>query len=434
MNDLTKTRAINTIDYQDAKRIARDGDMTERCALASRKGTRPEILYYLAEDPDAEVRRRIAENDETPRHADMLLAQDECEEVRSLLASKIGRLFPEVSVTERNVMRRAVLDILEVLAADETERIREILSDTLKDDPNVPPHVVRQLAADPLLTVCGPILEFSPVLTEEDLLELISSKPVQGALSAISRRATVGESVSDAIAESHDSDAIANLLANPSAQIREETLDSLIDGAAAVEAWHKPLVNRPTLPVTAAKRIAGFVAQSLLDTLRQRTDLEADVLDAVADVVSERLQEDTEKKPSEPLDPSSGKKKKKEKSAIDLTNALEHAQKLHQSGKLSEKTIGDAAAAGDTAFVVAALSLCSGEDAEVIQRIFDMRSTKGIVSVCWKASMSMELAVRLQFTLGNIAPGAILNSDNSPDYPLSVEEMRWQLEFFKSDF
>jgi len=82
-------------------------------------------------------------------------------------------------------MRRAVLDILEVLAADETERIREIVSDTLKDDPNVPPHVVQQLAADPQLTVCGPILEFSPVLMEEDLLELISSKPVQDALSAI---------------------------------------------------------------------------------------------------------------------------------------------------------------------------------------------------------------------------------------------------------
>lgn len=432
MNDLAKTSAVDAIDYQNAKRIARDGDTTERCALASRKGTRPEILYYLAEDPDAEVRRLIAENDETPRHADMLLAQDECEDVRSLLASKIGRLFPEVSVTERNVMRRAVLDILEVLAADETERIREILSGALKDDPNVPPHVVRQLAADPQLTVCGPILEFSPVLTEEDLLELISSTPVQGALSAISRRATVGESVSDAIAESHDNDAIANLLANPSAQIREETLDSLIDGAATVEAWHEPLVNRPALPVTAAKRIAGFVAQSLLDTLRQRTDLEKTILDSITDAVSDRLQKDAETQTAEPSDPSAGKKKKKD--TIDLTNALEHAQKLHQSGKLSEKTIGDAAAAEDTAFVVAALSLCSGEDPEVIQRIFDMRSTKGIVSICWKASMSMELAVRLQFTIGNIAPGAILNSDNSPDYPLSVEEMRWQLEFFESDF
>lgn len=185
MSKLPKTGSSSTVDYQDAKRIARNGDTTERCALASRTDTRSEILYYMAEDPDEEVRRRIAENAETPRHADMLLAQDECEEVRCLLASKIGRLFPEVSATEQNVMRRAVLDILEVLAADETERIREIVSDTLKDDPNVPPHVVQQLAADPQLTVCGPILEFSPVLTEEDLLELISSKPVQDALSAI---------------------------------------------------------------------------------------------------------------------------------------------------------------------------------------------------------------------------------------------------------
>ena len=48
--------------YEEAKRLARDGDRRTRHAIASHAGTRPEILYYLAEDPDAEVRRSIAEN------------------------------------------------------------------------------------------------------------------------------------------------------------------------------------------------------------------------------------------------------------------------------------------------------------------------------------------------------------------------------------
>ncbi len=431
---MTKQRLANkTTDYQEAKRIARNGDSSERCALASDSETRPEILYYLAEDPDIEVRRRIAENAETPRQADMLLARDESEAVRCVLATKISRLFPEVSATERNVMRRTVLDLLELLADDQTRHVRELVSDALKSAPDVPPHIVRQLAADPYLTVCGPVLEFSPVLTEEDLLEIISSKPVQGALGAISRRASVGELVSDAIAATDDADAIGDLLANPSAQIREETLDGLIDSAPEFEAWHAPLVNRPKLPAKAAQRIAGFVAQSLLSKLRARTDLEEDVLNAVEITVNKRLSE--EAKPN-----SQSNRWVQESAAIENSDVMHPADAeqrvdtLHSQGKLNEKIIADAAAAGDRGFAVAALAKCAGKKLNAVDRIFQMRSSKGIVAICWKADLSMDLAIRLQITVGNIAPGAVLKSVNSPDYPLSEGEMRWQLKFFESDF
>lgn len=114
----------------------------------------------------------------------------------------------------------------------------------------MPPPLVKQLATDSYLTVCGPVVEYSPALTEEDLLEIIESPPIQGALGAISRRACVGETVSHAISECNDVEAISDLLANPSVQIREETLDSLIEGAPTVTIWHKPLVNRPACTLT----------------------------------------------------------------------------------------------------------------------------------------------------------------------------------------
>ena len=115
---------------------------------------------------------------------------------------------------------------------------------------------------------------------------------MQGALSAISRRTNVVETVSHAIATSDDNCSIAELLANPSAQIREETLDRLVDNAASVTSWHAPLVDRPELPANAAQRIAGFVADSLLDTLRRRTDLTEQVVDAIEIAVNERLKID----------------------------------------------------------------------------------------------------------------------------------------------
>lgn len=393
---------------RNAGLIARDGDPEERRALAS----------------DAEVRRCIAENAKTPRQADLLLAHDDSEEVRCVLAKKIGDLFPETSATERSVMRRAVLDIVEVLAADQTRRVRELVSDAVKDLLDVPRHIVRQLATDPYLTVCGPVLEFSPVLTEADLLEIIASSPVSGALGAISRRELVEEPVSHAIATSQDVDAITDLLANPSAQIREETLDQLVEGAPAVPSWHEPLVNRPALPRNAAQRIAGFVADSLLDTLRKRSDLDDDVLDAIETAVSERLADSSAPGKSGPAPAAND-----EENGGRLESLYDRALQLVKEGRLTEKLVSDAAAAGDKAMVISALAAASGLSCKAVQNVFEMRASKGIIALCWKSSMSMELAHRLQITIGSIAPGAVIGASGD-GYPLSDKELKWQIEFF----
>ena len=292
--DMKSTKKLPAIiqgafGYEEAKRLSRDGDRQTRHAIASHADTRPEILYFVAEDPDPEVRCCIAKNAKSPRQADLILARDKDVKVRCFLAEKTGRLFPETTAAERDVMQRAVLETLEILATDQASWVRAILAEALKDIVDAPAELVLQLASDPELSVCGPILEYSPVLTREDLITLIESAPVRGALTAISRRNVVAEAVSDAIAGARDNDAIAALLANPSAQIREETLDWLIDDAPGNKAWHEPLVHRPKLPMGPARRVAGFVARSLLNSLRQRTDLDARTVAAIADTVETRL-------------------------------------------------------------------------------------------------------------------------------------------------
>ena len=48
---------------------------------------------------------------------------------------------------------------------------------------------------------------------------------------AISRRVALGQDVADAIVDTGDIEAVAELLGNASAQIREETLDRIVDQA-----------------------------------------------------------------------------------------------------------------------------------------------------------------------------------------------------------
>src|SRR3546814_5986557 len=106
-------------------------------------------------------------------------------------------------------------------------RISDWSSDVCSSD------LIQRLARDAEDVVACPVLEFSPLLSEEDLLEIIASAGLSSRLCAISRRRNLGEAISDAIVQRNDREAVSELLANGSAQIREETLDSLI--AASVK-------------------------------------------------------------------------------------------------------------------------------------------------------------------------------------------------------
>ena len=278
--------------YEDTKLIAQDGNPAERLAIASHSETQPEILYYLADDPDSQVRQGIAANIQTPKQADHLLVWDDDTGVRCALALKICSLFPLEPEAEKDSMRHAVLEIVENLASDQTSRVRAVISEALKDVVEVPHDLILKLANDETQLVSLPVLEYSPVLTNNDLLLLARSSPVQGALIAISRRGTVNEQVADVISGSNNQDAITSLLANKGAQIREETLNNLVDEAIDVIAWHDPLVRRPELPAGPAQKIVSFVAQSLLDTLCARTDLMPATLAAVETAVARRLDGD----------------------------------------------------------------------------------------------------------------------------------------------
>jgi len=261
-------------DYENAKAIARDADANVRRDLAAREDIRPEILYYLAEDSDADVRATIAANQKTPGHADLLLARDPNDAVRCQLARKIGRLVPNISEAAQDRMRDLTLEILQILARDRLPDVRRMLAEELRATTQAPRDVIRKLARDREIEVAAPVLEFSPLLTDTDLLTLIATGPDKELVTAIARRDAVSKPVSDAIVETENVPAIATLLANPSAQIREETLDRLVTRAPAIPSWHAPLARRPELSPSMIRKLTGFLAASLLKTLQNRGDVD----------------------------------------------------------------------------------------------------------------------------------------------------------------
>jgi hypothetical protein len=401
------------MDYDDAKTRAADPNVGVRRKIARRANVQPEILYYLANDADASVRGEIAANPSTPVQADEILCRDGDENVRCRIAEKIARIAPQMSSSERDRAGDMVTGILETLARDEAARIRRALANELKSAKGISPSVIEQLARDHDAADCAPVLRNSPLLSEEFLVELIESGPVREALHAISGRPSLGETVADAIVATDEHDVITTLLSNESAQIREETLDRLVDGAADIDDWHAPLVARPALSARAATSLSRFVTEALLEKLVARKDLDPAVVEAIGEGVRKRL--------GDGADPDTLPE--------DGESAADKARRLFAEKKLDEVTVKTAMLRGERQFVIEVVTVLSDIDSAAVRKAFSLASGKGVAAMAWKAGLSADLAHQLQLRLAKVAPSEAVKPAGG-GYSMSERDMDWQIEFF----
>jgi len=413
------------LSYEQAREMAKTDDASVRAALAERDDVPPEILYFLSDDQSVDVRRAVATNTAVPKQTYIKLAKDSDADVRGGLAANIAKVAPNLSAEESDKLRAQTQEALQTLAQDQITMVRAVLSDALKDVVDAPSDIIKLLANDLELEVSGPVLEFSPVLTDADLLEIIEQGPATGGVGAIARRDGVSESLADAIIATDDIEGIGDLLGNNSAQIREEALDELIDRSASIDLWQAPLVTRPHLPDGAAERMAGFLAESLLDKLRERDDLDGASLTVVSDIVRQRFGGEKEE-----LDPN-----KTLSAGFDFLKVeppLDTVRRLHENNKLGEGVTKKALQAGDQTFVYASLIVLGQVDVAVARKIFLEKSPQGIVALFGKARLPGDMLVLAQQKMGRIAPSEVIEPNADGSFPMSDDDIDWHLEFFAS--
>ena len=398
--------------YEDARAALESRSLDVKRELAARRDAPPETLYYLAGDPDASVRALVAGNPATPFQADENLGEDEEGDVRAELARKIARAVPGMAAGEVRDVRNRVVTLLERLARDELARVRQIVAEEIKSCPRVPKRLAVALARDVEILVCGPVLEYSPLLSEEDLLEIVATTRVQGALEAIARRRSIDGSLADAIVATLEIPAIAQLLANPRAEIREETLDRIISEAASIEAWHLPLVMRPALSLRAVRRIAVFVSRALIEELGRKSNLDNETQAYLKVRAQARIEQDAERATPTP------------------DAVIDNIKKAFKHGELSDDLVTKAASLQHKAAVILALSLKTGAAESVVARVLDAKSGKGIAALCWQAELAMRTALAIQIFVANVPSEARVLPRGGIDYPMEPEEMLWHLQYF----
>lgn len=396
---------------------------------AASPSTPAAMLSQLASDARVMVRATVAMNVAASATVDRLLAQDQDERVRGLLARKLAQLAPSLSDSQRQSWQEETLSTLRLLAQDTALRVRLAITDVVSAMADAPRDLILRLARDHALPVSEPVIRLSPLLTTADLIGLLHAPPHPATARAVAMRAGLDPAVSDEIAQGGDHAAITALLCNQSAAIREATLDALTARTAHDPGqhlqWHEPLARRPELSAQAARALSEFVTADLLEMLTQRAGLSM----AQATELRRRLQERRHLETSATGAVAASHTVRH----LDEAEAREQASALRERGQLNEAALLDAAARGDERACKAMLAAAAGLAPAVVDHAARLRSAKSMVCLVWAAGFSMRAAGPMQTLLAKLPPEAVQGPAPGGGFPFATEAMQWQLKLMKQN-
>lgn len=321
------------------------------------------------------------------------LLSDPSEDARAAVAEKVARQFAQVELQPRE--RELAHEILGFLVHDVAISVRESLSRCLDDNPAAPRDVVLKLARD-IEQVALPVLERSPVLTDEDLVGLVYyGSPAKQC--AIAARSDVAAPVSEAIAHRGDRSAVLTLVHNSGAVINEAAATILVKRYADDADVAAPLVQRGELPALLVERLIAMVSEQLREYLVAQHEVD--------DRVAATLEERTRERATADAIP---------RMSNDDMRAL--VAQLAENGRLSATLILRAACAGETRFVEAAFAELTSVPDERIWRLIHDVGALGFRAVYARAGMPEALYPAFRRVLDIYQ--AVRSSDGSLDLDL----------------
>jgi len=297
------------------------------------------------------------------------LLADPSAAVRADTAIKVAQEFSQGSLNERE--RVVAEDVFRLFLRDVEVKVRASLSDAVKECASLPNDIAVALARD-VDQVALPMLGSSTVLTDEDLIGIIGEASGQKQ-QAIANRASVSASVSEALIERGDEDVVRTLVSNHGAEIAENALNRLLDEFGDRVALHRPLAERPALPIGIAERMVSMVSEKLQEHILRTHPLRPALVTDLVIASRERttvglLDHDTQ-----------------EADVVDLV------RQLHQNGRLTSSIILRAICMGDIRFGEAAFAVMANVTVVNAQKLIHDSGHLGLKAIYDKAGLPNEL-------------------------------------------
>jgi len=287
-------------------------------------------------------------------------------EIRANAAQKIGRAIRAQSLTDAD--RLFAEKILALICRDVSALVRRALAITLQNSPNLPSAIARKLIQD-VDSIAVPILANSPVLSDEDLIDVLRSKAAEK-VKAVAQRRTLSAAISSAIISLGDGQAVAHLAANDHVILSQDAAQHMAEIYGDDDLIREAALSRQDMPMAVVRKLIGITAQKARQNLEKTPELTLDSAKDIAQRMHERaLLSYTERDWPE------------------KTLSL-YIDALHQDGRLNESLILRAAGQGDMRFVQLVFAkLCQISAAKAGMMMFD-RGPLGLKVLCQRTRFS----------------------------------------------
>lgn len=266
------------------------------------------------------------------------LVRGESPEQRAQAAHKICRRIDAGELSDAD--RESAQQILQLMAADAAALVRKTLSTTLRNSPNLPHDIAMRLAKD-IDAVAIPLLKNSPVLTDEDLVDVLLSGTPEKQV-AIAQRPTVSEDVTEVIALYGHKTAVEAAAYNEGASFSDAGYSGMLGRFGADDAVKSAIISRRTLPPGVTEKLVAMVTGELFDRLVNKHELPPQLAIEIASGARERATLDLVEQAGLSSDPA------------------RFVQQLHLNGRLTPSLIMRGLCLGHMSFVEHALAELAG--------------------------------------------------------------------------
>lgn len=287
---------------------------------------------------------------------------------RAEIAAALARVWLDSPLDEAN--RAEALAALMVITDDPAPVVRRALSVVFAGEAAAPRQLVRVLAAD-LGGVAGPLLQRSPVLREEDLIDIVGTgSPAHHR--AIAGRRPVSAPLSAAIVEVAGAEACRVLVENPAARLTRGTMVRLIARHGGDGELREALLARDDLPMEMRQDLVEGLVGALSEFLVSRAWLSP-----------HRAKQTLDEAFAEGMIRMGGQAGAEGLRAV--------AERLARRGNLDDKLLLRAICLGEDDFAIAAFAVMAGTPERRAAALY-CDAGNGFAALCRKARIARPVA------------------------------------------
>ncbi len=309
----------------------------------------------------------------TPEDVARLL-QEPSPTVRAEVAAKVAGEIDNTRLTPEEL--RLAQEIAGLMARDVEVAVRRALAESLRGARRLPRELALRLAED-VDSVALPILTDSPVLSDDDLLQILRHGS-PGKQQAIAGRANLAEPVCYAVTDWAGEPAVVALMRNQTAQISALSLDRALDRFGDSDAVKESMVHRAVLPIAFAERLVTMISDQLRDHLVSHHEVSSAL---ASDIVLHG----------------------QERAVLLLSHGSNQAEllrlirQMHRNQRLSASLVLRAICSGHVGFFVTALAVMARVPVHNAEVLVNDSGGRGLISLYEKAGMPPHLlpAVRI---------------------------------------